>query len=86
MPSCSSSAPPEHRRLTVLTLLVVVACSSMIGAVVSAALLSTGADPTGSALFGVGLAGFATTWAGVAAVTSQILDIRRSARQGSRRR
>ena len=56
-----------------------VACSLIIGAAVSAALLSTGADPTGSALFGVGLAGFAATFAGVAAVTSQILDVRRRA-------
>jgi ABC-2 type transport system permease protein len=71
--------PARARHLTALTLLVVVACSLIIGAAVSAALLSTGSDPTGSALFGVGLAGFAATFAGVAAVTSQILDVRRRA-------
>ena len=71
--------PARARHLTVLTLLVVVACSLVTGAAVSAALLSTGSDPTGSVLFGVGLAGFAATFAGVAAVTSQILDVRRRA-------
>jgi ABC-2 type transport system permease protein len=71
--------PARARHLTVLTLLVVVASSLIIGAAVSAALLSTGSDTTGSALFGVGLAGFAATFAGVAAVTSQILDVRRRA-------
>jgi polyether ionophore transport system permease protein len=71
--------PARARHTTVLTLLVVVACSLVTGAAVSAALLSTGADPSGSALFGVGLAGFAATFAGVAAVTSQILDVRRRA-------
>ena len=71
--------PARARHVTVLTLLVVVACSLATGAAVSAALLSTGSDPTGSVLFGVGLAGFAATFAGVAAVTSQILDVRRRA-------
>jgi ABC-2 type transport system permease protein len=71
--------PARARHLTVLTLMVVVACSVVTGAAISAALLSTGSDPTGSVLFGVALAGFAATFAGVAAVASQILDVRRRA-------
>jgi ABC-2 type transport system permease protein len=71
--------PARARRLTVLTLLVVIACASLTGAAVSAALLSTGSEPAGAMLFGVGLAGLAATFAGVAAVTSQVLDVRRRA-------
>jgi ABC-2 type transport system permease protein len=67
------------RQLTVLMLLVVVACLMVTGAAVFAALLGTGSGPAGSLFFGVGLAGFAATFAGVAAVTSQILDVRRRA-------
>ena len=71
--------PARAGHVTLLTLLVVVACCVATGAAVSAALLSAGSDPTGSVLFGVGLAGFAATFAGVAAVTSQMLDVRRRA-------
>jgi ABC-2 type transport system permease protein len=71
--------PTRARRVTALTLLVVVASSLVIGAAVSAALLSTGSDLIGSAMFGAGLAGFAATFVGVAAVTSQTLDVRRRA-------
>ena len=71
------SARARHN--TVLTLLVVVGGCLVTGAGVSAALVSTWSDLAGSVLFGVGLAGFAATLAGVAAVTSQILDVRRRA-------
>jgi ABC-2 type transport system permease protein len=71
--------PARARHLTVLTLLVVFACSLVTGAAVTAALLSTGSELIGSAMFGVGLAGFAATFAGVAAVTSQIFNVRRRA-------
>jgi ABC-2 type transport system permease protein len=71
--------PARATRTTVLTLLIVVACSLVTGAAVAAALLSTGSDLTGSALFGVGLAGFTATFAGVAAVTSQVFNVRRRA-------
>jgi ABC-2 type transport system permease protein len=71
--------PARARHLTVLTLLVVGACSLVTGAAVSAALLATGSGWGGSALFGVGLAGFMATFAGIAAVTSQIVDVRRRA-------
>jgi ABC-2 type transport system permease protein len=71
--------PARAPRLTVLTLLVVCGGALATGAAVTAALLSTGADRTGSVLFGAGLAGFGATFAGVAAVTSQVLDVRRRA-------
>jgi ABC-2 type transport system permease protein len=71
--------PARARRMTVLTLLVVSACSLVTGTAVSVALLVAGSDPLGSVLFGVGLAGFGATFAGVAAVTSQVLDVRRRA-------
>jgi ABC-2 type transport system permease protein len=71
--------PARARHLTVLTVLVVFACTLVTGAAVAAALLSTGSDPMGSVLFGVGLAGFGATFAGVATVTSQVLDVRRRA-------
>jgi ABC-2 type transport system permease protein len=71
--------PARARHTTVLTLLVVLACSLVTGTAVSAALLIAGSEPIGSVLFGVGLAGFGATFAGVTAVTSQVLDVRRRA-------
>jgi ABC-2 type transport system permease protein len=71
--------PARARRVTALMMLVVVVCASVTGAAVSVALLSTGSDPTGSVLFGAALAGFAATFAGVAAVTSQVFEVRRRA-------
>jgi ABC-2 type transport system permease protein len=71
--------PTRAQHITGLTLLVVVASSLLVGAAASAALLVTGSDLLGSVVFGAGLAGFAATFAGVAAVTSQILDVRRRA-------
>lgn len=71
--------PARPRNATVLILLVVVACSLVVGAAVSLALVTTGSNASGSAVFGVGVAGFAATWAGAAAVTSQLFDIRRRA-------
>jgi ABC-2 type transport system permease protein len=73
------AGPARPRRLTELTLLVVVGCALGVGAAVSISLLSTGAEPMGSVLFGAGLAGVAATFAGVAAVTSQVVDVRRRA-------
>jgi len=71
--------PARARHVTWCTLLAVVGCCVLVGAAVAAALLSTGADVTGSVLTGVGLTGFAATFAGVAAVTSQVVDVRRRA-------
>lgn len=71
--------PARARHVTALVLLVVAACCVGVGAAVSAALLASGSGTAGSLLFGVGLAGFAATFAGVAAVASQVLDVRRRA-------
>lgn len=71
--------PAPARLLTGLTLLVVVAGAVVVGGAVAVALLATGSDRTGSVMFGVGLAGFAATFAAVAAVTSQVFDVRRRA-------
>ena len=68
--------PARARHVTALVLLVVAACCVGVGAAVSAALLASGSGTTGSLLFGVGLAGFAATFAGVAAVAAQVLDVR----------
>jgi ABC-2 type transport system permease protein len=71
--------PARARRQTVLTLVVIIGCASVTGLAVTTALTITGSDPTGSVLFGVALAGFGATFAGVAAVTSQLFDLRRRA-------
>ena len=71
--------PARARHVTTLLLLVVMAGCLVVGAAVAAALVATGADAGGSVVFGVGLAGFAATFAGTAAVTSQVLDVRRRA-------
>ena len=71
--------PARARHVTALVLLVVAACCVGVGAAVSAALLGSGSGATGSLLFGAGLAGFAATFAGAAAVASQVLDVRRRA-------
>jgi ABC-2 type transport system permease protein len=51
----------------------------VIGLVVAVALVSSGEPARGSILFGVGLAGVTATFAGVAAVTSQLVQFRRRA-------
>jgi ABC-2 type transport system permease protein len=51
----------------------------VVGAVAAAALVVSAQDVQGSLLFGVGLAGVTATFAGVAAVTSQLVQPRRRA-------
>jgi ABC-2 type transport system permease protein len=51
----------------------------VIGGVAAAALVASGQDAQGSILFGLGLAGVTATFAGVAAVTSQLVQPRRRA-------
>lgn len=51
----------------------------VIGVVAAVALVASGQDAQGSVLFGVGLAGVTATFAGVAAVTSQLVQPRRRA-------
>lgn len=73
------TGPGRAGRQTVLTLVVVVAFASVTGLAVCAALLGTGSEPGGSLLFGAGLAGYGATFAGVAALSSQVFDVRRRA-------
>ena len=75
--------PARARHVTTLLLLVVMAGCLVVGAAVAAALVATGAGAGGSVVFGVGLAGFAAAFAGTAAVTSQVLDVRRRAAGGA---
>ncbi len=73
------AGPVRAGRATALQLLVVVAAALLTGAAVAAALVGTGSDAGRSALFGVGIAGVALTFAGVGAVTAQVFDTRRLA-------
>jgi ABC-2 type transport system permease protein len=60
-------------------MLVVAAAALLIGVAVTAAMLASGTGLRGSALFGLGLAGVTATFASVAAVTSQLVNVRRRA-------
>jgi ABC-2 type transport system permease protein len=51
----------------------------VIGVVAAVALVASGQDAKGSVLFGIGLAGVTATFAGVAGVTSQLVQPRRRA-------
>ena len=51
----------------------------MVGVVAATVLVLAGEDVRGSVLFGVGLAGVTATFAGVAGVTSQLVQVRRRA-------
>jgi ABC-2 type transport system permease protein len=71
--------PVRATRVTALVLSVITAGGVLAGLSAGVALAATGADRVGSALFGLGLAGFAATFVGLTAVTSQIVDVRRRA-------
>jgi ABC-2 type transport system permease protein len=71
------AAPVRATLATSLQLLVITAGSALIGAAIAAALIAAGTGWSGSLLFGLGVAGFGATFAGVAAVTAQVLNVRR---------
>ena len=73
------AGPVRATRATALSLVVVVAAALLIGVAVTAAMLAAGTGLRGSALFGLGLAGVTATFASVAAVTSQLVNLRRRA-------
>jgi ABC-2 type transport system permease protein len=73
------AAPVRAGRVLLLHLLVLVAATAVTGAAIAAALTLSGAAAGGSALFGLGVAGFAATFAGVCAVTAQVFGVRRRA-------
>jgi ABC-2 type transport system permease protein len=71
--------PIRPGRVTALVLAVVTGGALLAGVANGVALAAMGADLGGAALFGLGLAGFAATFVGVAAVMSQVVDVRRRA-------
>jgi len=73
------AGPVRATRATALSLVVVAAAALLIGVAVTAAGLATGTGLRGSALFGLGLAGVTATFAALAAVTSQLVNVRRRA-------
>jgi ABC-2 type transport system permease protein len=66
-------------RATALALVVVAAAALLIGVAVTVTMLASGTGLQGSALLGLGLAGVTATFAAVAAVTCQLVDVRRRA-------
>lgn len=73
------SRPVRPVRLLVVQLAVVAAQLTALGAAVAAALVAQGLDVRGAVLFGAALAGLGLTVAGVAALSAQLLDVRRRA-------
>lgn len=73
------AGPIRAPRATGLSLAIVWAAAILSGAAATLTMLASGTGLQGSALLGLGLAGVAATFAGVAAVTSQLVDVRRRA-------
>lgn len=73
------AGPIRATRATALSLVVVAAASLLIGLAATATMLVSGTGLQGSALLGLGLAGVTATFAAVAAVTSQLVNVRRRA-------
>jgi ABC-2 type transport system permease protein len=65
------------QRVTAAALVVVAAAVLVQGVTVAAAMTASDAGVTGSVLLGLGLAGVGVTFGGVAAVTSQLVDVNR---------
>jgi len=73
------AGPVRATRATALSLVVVAAAALLIGLAVTVTMLASGTGLQGSALLGLGLAGVTATFAAVAAVTCQLVDVRRRA-------
>ncbi len=73
------AGPIRATRATALSLVVVAAAALLIGIAVTVTMLASGTGLQGSVLLGLGLAGVTATFASVAAVTSQLVDVRRRA-------
>ncbi|HSK25575.1 MAG TPA: hypothetical protein VK894_01515 [Jiangellales bacterium] len=73
------AGPLSATRAVALQLLVVVTACLAVGLAVAGTLAAVGAQPAGSVAFGLAVAGFGATFAGVAAVTSQLFEVRRRA-------
>jgi len=73
------AGPIRATRATALALVIVAAAALLIGIATTAAMLASGTGLEGSALLGLGLAGVTATFASIAAVTSQLVNVRRRA-------
>jgi len=73
------AGPVRATRATALSLVVVGAAALLIGVAVTVTMSASGTGLRGSALLGLGLAGVTATFASVAAVTSQLVNVRRRA-------
>ena len=73
------AGPVRATHATALALLVVAAGALLIGLAATLTMLASGTGPRGSALLGLSLAGVTVTFASVAAVTSQLVVVRRRA-------
>jgi ABC-2 type transport system permease protein len=73
------AGPVRATRATALALVGVGAAALLIGVAVTITMIAFGTGLQGSALLGLGLAGVTATFAAVAAVTSQLVDVRRRA-------
>jgi ABC-2 type transport system permease protein len=73
------AGPIRAIRATALSLVVVATAALLIGIATAAAMLASGTGLQGSMLLGLGLAGVTATFASVAAVTSQLVNVRRRA-------
>lgn len=73
------AGPIRATRTTALSLAVIAAASLLIGVTMTVTMLASGTGLAGSALFGLGLAGVTATFAAVAAITCQLVDVRRRA-------
>jgi len=73
------AGPIRSTHATALSMVVCAAASLLIGFAVTVTMIGSGTGIEGSALLGLGLAGVTATFAAIAAVTSQLVDVRRRA-------
>ena len=73
------AGPIRSTHATALSMVVCAAASLLIGFAVTVTMIGSGTGIQGSALLGLGLGGVTATFAAIAAVTSQLVDVRRRA-------
>jgi ABC-2 type transport system permease protein len=76
------TAPVSAARAVTAQLLVLAGAAALVGSACATALLLVGTAPAGALLYGAGVAGFAATFIGVAAVAAQLAPTRRRALGG----
>ncbi|MET9888179.1 hypothetical protein ABZZ20_34695 [Streptomyces sp. NPDC006430] len=73
------ASPLRVGRAVLVQLLVLAGAIAFVGAAVAVVLAAAGTGAGGSVLFGLAVVGFAATFAGVAAITAQVFEVRRRA-------